>query len=180
MASRLAVGLVDVECRSVEEVDSVSGYEVVVVAPSVTRRGSPRPRISSAVLYPNDPSGPGQPPATLPRSRGTRSRILMAGEGLRMMAHDEIQPITEVTAAPVTLQHKLCALSSSSDSTRAPRPPVSNSGPAAVALPTSGSGRRRVVAVAVVLAVVTAVVIAAQPGRPPPVTVPPVPEPTQP
>ncbi|MCO4254178.1 polysaccharide deacetylase family protein [Pseudarthrobacter cellobiosi] len=109
------------------------------------------------------------------------------------MAHDEIRPITEVTAAPVTLQHKLCVLSSSSDSDACSsaascssrRPSVSNCGPAAVTLPISGSGRRRVVAVAVVLAlvvlaVVTAVVIAAQPGRPPPVTVPPVPVPTQP
>lgn len=39
VASRMAVALGEVECRSVEEVDSVSGYEAVVVGSAIHNQG---------------------------------------------------------------------------------------------------------------------------------------------
>ncbi|MCZ9881775.1 flavodoxin domain-containing protein [Arthrobacter sp. B2a2-09] len=47
IASRLAVVLLDVECRSVEEVDSVSGYEAVVVGSAIHNQAW----LPSAVLF---------------------------------------------------------------------------------------------------------------------------------
>jgi hypothetical protein len=51
-----------------------------------------------------------QRPAAHPRFRGTRSRILKAGQELRVMAHNEIQTLADVADAPAALQHNLCTL----------------------------------------------------------------------